>query len=125
MLKGPLHWLDDFPAAGWHLTAGQLRELASGPRPLPGNRWLAASCHSAEELALAARLGVDFVTLSPLQATRTHPQAIPLGWQRAGELLQGFNAPVYLLGGLGPADTAQARACGAQGVAGIRAFWPD
>jgi 8-oxo-dGTP diphosphatase len=31
---------------------------------------------------------------------------------------------VYALGGVGPADFAEARQHGAQGVAGIRAFWP-
>jgi 8-oxo-dGTP diphosphatase len=125
MLKGPLEWLSDFPAAGWHLTAQQLRELATSGRPLATERWLAASCHSADELALAAQLGVDFVTLSPLQATLTHPQAQPLGWARASELLQGFNQPTYLLGGVGPAELERAWQVGAQGVAGIRAFWPD
>lgn len=124
MLKGPLEWLGDFPAAGWHLTSGQLRQYADQGRPFPAERWLAASCHCAEELALAAQMGVDFVTLSPLQATQTHPQAQPLGWAQASELLHGFNRPAYLLGGVGPADIEQAWQAGAQGVAGIRAFWP-
>ena len=126
MLKGPLAWLGDFPAAGWHLTARQLHELAAaGGRPLTAERWLAASCHTAEELALATQLGVDFVTLSPLQATRTHPDAAALGWERAGQLLRGFNQPAYLLGGVGPQHLQQAWRTGAQGVAGIRAFWPQ
>ncbi|WP_439859576.1 Nudix family hydrolase [Pseudomonas sp. MBLB4136] len=124
MLKGPLEWLGDFPAAGWHLTSAQLRELAGGGRPLPAQRWLAASCHGAEELALAAQMGVDFVTLSPLQVTASHPQASPLGWTQARELLQGFDRPAYLLGGVGPEDVERAWQAGAQGVAGIRAFWP-
>ncbi|WP_369958792.1 Nudix family hydrolase [Pseudomonas benzenivorans] len=124
MLKGPLEWLGDFPAAGWHLTSAQLRQLAAAGRPLPAQRWLAASCHGAEELALAAQLEVDFVTLSPLQATASHPEAPPLGWARARELLQGFDRPAYLLGGVGPADVERAWQAGAQGVAGIRAFWP-
>ncbi|WP_455230305.1 Nudix family hydrolase [Geopseudomonas aromaticivorans] len=124
MLKGPLEWLGDFPAAGWHLTAAQLRKYAANGRPFPAERWLAASCHNAEELALAAQMGVDFVTLSPLQATQTHPEAAPLGWEAAAELIRGFNQPVYLLGGVGPAEQAQAWQIGAQGVAGIRAFWP-
>lgn len=124
MLKGPLEWLGDFPAAGWHLTAAQLRKYAPNGRPFPRQRWLAASCHDAEELALAAQMGVDFVTLSPVQATRTHPEAAPLGWEAAAQLIQGFNQPVYLLGGVGPADVEQAWRAGAQGVAGIRAFWP-
>ncbi|MGV8844659.1 MAG: Nudix family hydrolase [Pseudomonas sp.] len=124
MLKGPLQWLGDFPAAGWHLTSRQLRELASGGRPFPATRWLAASCHNAEELALASAMGVDFVSLSPLQATQSHPGATPLGWAQAEALMAAFNQPVYLLGGLNPSDTARAWQSGAQGVAGIRAFWP-
>ncbi len=125
MLKGPLEWLGDFPAAGWHLTSTQLRKLVSGGRPFPSARWLAASCHDAEELALATQMGVDFVTLSPVQATQTHPQAQPLGWDKAAELIAGFNQPVYLLGGVGAPETERAWQIGAQGVAGIRAFWPQ
>ncbi|MGH8352363.1 MAG: Nudix family hydrolase [Pseudomonas sp.] len=124
MLKGPLEWLGDFPAAGWHLTSAQLRTYAAKGRPFPPQRWLAASCHSAEELALATEMGVDFVTLSPLQATPTHPGAEALGWDKAAELIAGFNQPVYLLGGVGAAQTERAWRVGAQGVAGIRAFWP-
>ncbi len=125
MLKGPLEWLGDFPAAGWHLTAEQLRKYVGNGRPFPGQRWLAASCHNAEELALAACMGVDFVTLSPLQATQTHPEATPLGWETAAELLRQCNIPAYLLGGVGPQDRERAWQTGAQGVAGIRAFWPQ
>ncbi|SEP87754.1 8-oxo-dGTPase [Azotobacter beijerinckii] len=125
MLKGPLEWLGDFPAAGWHLTARQLREYAAKGRPFPAERWLAASCHDAEELALAAQMGVDFVTLSPVEATRSHPEASPLGWEQATELLQGFDRPAFLLGGLASQDLARAWRAGAQGIAGIRGFWPD
>lgn len=124
MLKGPLEWLGDFPAAGWHLTAEQLGRYADQGRPFARDRWLAASCHSAQELALAAQMGVDFVTLSPLQATQTHPDAAALGWDLAGQLLQGFNQPAYLLGGVGPQHLEQAWRAGAQGVAGIRGLWP-
>lgn len=124
MLKGPLEWLGDFPSAGWHLTAAQLRKYADKGRPFPVQRWLAASCHNAEELALAKQMGVDFVTLSPVQPTESHPQAAPLGWEQAQRLIAGFDQPVYLLGGVGPESREQAWLAGAQGVAGIRAFWP-
>ncbi|MHA6193237.1 Nudix family hydrolase [Pseudomonas wadenswilerensis] len=125
MLKGPLEWLGDFPSAGWHLTSEQLRKYAANGRPFPKDRWLAASCHNAEELALAERMGVDFVTLSPVQATQTHPEAQPLGWDVAEQLINGFNQPVFLLGGVGGAERERAWQVGAQGVAGIRAFWPE
>jgi 8-oxo-dGTP diphosphatase len=124
MLKGPLDWTDDFPEAGWHLTAAQLREHAATGRPVAPGRWLAASCHDAVELELAQKMGVDFVVLSPILNTATHPEAQPLGWQCAADLLLGFGQPAYVLGGLGPSDLERALRIGAQGVAGIRAFWP-
>ena len=124
MLKGPLEWLADFPAAGWHLTSEQLRRYAPDGRPFPRERWLAASCHNAEELALAGQMGVDFVTLSPILPTLSHPEARPLGWEQAGELIERCVFPVFLLGGLSVDQQPCAQDAGAQGVAGIRGFWP-
>lgn len=124
ILKGELAWQADFPQAGWHLTAKQLRELAGQARPLVEGRWLAASCHTAEELELATALQVDFVTVSPVLPTQTHPGAATLGWDAAQALLREFNAPAFLLGGLTEQDIGQARTIGGQGVAGIRGFWP-
>jgi 8-oxo-dGTP diphosphatase len=125
MLKGPLEWLGDFPAAGWHLTSEQLRKYAAKGRPFPPDRWLAASCHNTEELALATRIGADFVTLSPVQATESHPDASPLGWEQTKEAIRTFNAPVFALGGLASDDIHTARLAGAQGIAAIRSLWPD
>lgn len=123
MLKGPLEWAREFPDAGWHLTAEQLQH-AKGGRPIELGRWLAASCHDAAEMDMATTMGVDFITLSPILRTPTHPEANPLGWQRATGLLSGFSQPAYLLGGLGPSDLVHAWSAGAQGVAAIRALWP-
>ena len=125
MLKGDLAWQAEFPKAGWHLTSKQLQELAGQERPVDQNRLLAASCHSAEELQLATALQVDFVTVSPILPTQTHPGAATLGWDAAQALLLEFNAPAFLLGGLTEQDIVQARAIGGQGVAGIRGFWPQ
>lgn len=107
---------------GVHLSAKQLRELRQ--RPLPAASWVGASCHDAHELELAARLGADFATLSPVRRTASHLQASPLGWERFAQLVADARLPVYALGGVGPDDLATARASGAQGVAGIRAFQP-
>ena len=105
---------------GVHLKAAQLREL--GKRPLPRNAWVGASCHDAWELELAAGLDADFATLSPVNATASHPGVAPLGWDRFAHLVADARLPVYALGGVGPDDLQRARAAGAQGVAGIRAF---
>ena len=105
---------------GVHLRAAQLRELRE--RPLPRSAWVGASCHDAEELALAVRLGADFATLAPVCATASHPGAMALGWERFAALAADAQLPVYALGGVGPDDLQRARDAGAQGVAGIRAF---
>jgi len=105
---------------GVHLRAAQLHELHE--RPLPRDAWVGVSCHDAAELDLAARLGADFATLSPVRATASHPHAAPLGWERFAQLVEDARLPVYALGGVGPGDLDHAHAAGAQGVAGIRAF---
>ena len=85
---------------------------------------VAASCHSAEELAQAERLGLDFVVLGPVRATESHPEATPLGWERFAALRESVSLPIYALGGMKPADQVTARRHGGQGVAGIRGLWP-
>jgi 8-oxo-dGTP diphosphatase len=105
---------------GVHLSAQQLRSLQA--RPLPPGRWVGASCHAAAELAHAVAIGADFATLSPVCPTASHPNVMPLGWQRFAALVAAAQLPVYALGGVGPGDVDRARAAGAQGVAGIRAF---
>lgn len=107
---------------GLQLNAGQLQELTA--RPLPATQWVAASCHNAAELARAAELNVDFVVLSPVQRTASHPDATPLGWARFQCLTEQAVMPVFALGGVGKADRQRAWQHGAQGVAGIGAFWP-
>lgn len=85
--------------------------------------WVSASCHSPEALRLAEKKGVDFVLLSPVKPTSSHPGAPVLGWDTFAEWVKPTILPVYALGGVGNADVMQARRYGAQGVAGISAFW--
>ena len=84
---------------------------------------LSASCHNADELLKASELGVDFVYLSAVKATNSHPEAIPLGWEKFSELVKQVNIPVYALGGVGENDLTDAWGAGAQGIAGIGDFW--
>lgn len=133
--------------AGW--CKGERREsapFAAGPPLLPDSAqqddgiceqphgseereaWtglLAASCHGEQELKMAANIGADFVTLSPVLPTRSHPGARPLGWQEAARLIALTNLPVYLLGGLSTQHLDQAFQAGAQGIAGISGLWSE
>ena len=91
---------------------------------LPADRWVGASCHDEHELAHAATIGVDFVTLGSVQPTASHPGAATLGWPGFAELCAKVSLPVYALGGLAISDQPRSIAAGAQGIAGISAFWP-
>ncbi|MCQ8118934.1 Nudix family hydrolase [Methylomonas rosea] len=111
--------VDTTNAQGLHLSSRAL--LACRERP-NGYRWVAASCHNLDELRYAEALGLDFAVLAPVQATASHPDAAPLGWQTLTELLEQINLPVFALGGLGRHDLDRALVAGAQGIAGISAF---
>jgi 8-oxo-dGTP diphosphatase len=106
---------------GVHVPARIARTLDA--RPLPPGMWFAVSCHDETELAHAARIGADFVTLAPVAPTPSHPDATPLGWPRFAKLAAASPLPVYALGGLEVADIATARRSGGQGIAAIRALW--
>lgn len=110
-------------AAGFHATGARLRALAA--RPVAPARWFGASCHDAADLARCAALGADYAVLGPVRATPTHPGAVPLGWAGFARLAVGAGLPVYAIGGVGPADLEAAWRHGAQGVAGIRAYWGE
>lgn len=109
--------------AGLHLRAAELAALDARPR-LAAGALLAASCHDAEGLARAARLGCDFAVLGAVKPTATHPGRPGIGWDAFAHLRGEVSLPVYALGGLGPEDLPEARRHGAQGIAGIRALWP-
>lgn len=108
-------------ADGLHLTAAQLMVLERRPDfPL-----VSASCHNAQELAQAARYGLDFVVLGPLRETTSHPGRPGIGWQAWAELIAGTPLPVYAIGGLTADDMQFAWKAGAHGIAAIRAAWRE
>lgn len=123
LLNGPPVLAARLDADGVHLSSTRL--LALRERPLAADRWVAASCHNRAEIRHAATIGVDFLVLSPVCPTASHPGATPLGWERFQALIQCANRPVYALGGLSAADLPVAWQHGAQGVAALRALWED
>lgn len=107
-------------AAGVHLTGVRLHGLTQ--RPLPKTLWVAASCHTLEDIRLAEALDLDFAVLSPILATQSHPDSAPLGWTQFAALANQAKLPLYALGGLSRSDLEQAITQGAQGISGIRGF---
>lgn len=79
-----------------------------------------ASAHNLAEIRAAERLGTDFVFLSPVFPTRSHPGARPLGRVRFATLASQTRLPVIALGGM---NERRARGlCGAYGWAAIDAW---
>jgi len=106
-------------ADGVHFTSQSLMSLTE--RPEKG--LMAASCHDARQLETAMRLGLDFAVLGPVKRTASHPDAVPMGWQKFAELVRGASIPVYAIGGMGRADLEEAWRVGAHGIAMIRGAW--
>ena len=88
----------------------------------PSFDWVAASCHTAEELARAAALGLDFALLSPVLPTKTHADAQGMGWDTFARLIERSSLPVFALGGMQPDMLETARNSGAHGIALMRGW---
>lgn len=107
--------------AGLHLNSHQL--FAYGSRPVAPDVLLGASCHNLEEIDQAQKIGVDYLLLSPVLKTDSHPESVSLGWENFANLVEQVNIPVYALGGMQLSDLSVALNAGAQGIAGISCWW--
>ncbi len=108
-------------ADGIHLSSKLLEKI--NKRPLSDKKIVSAACHNLTQLQHAELIGVDFVTLSPVYQTKTHPDAIPLGWSLFSDLCKIINIPIYALGGLSESDLDVAISHGAFGIAAISSLW--
>lgn len=106
-------------ADGMHSQASDMLRLVTRP----ATRLWSVSCHSAEELARAAALGADFVLLSPVLPTPTHPDRPGMGWERFAGHVRDYPLPVYALGGMKPELLDTAIRHGAHGIALLSGIW--
>ncbi|MDO6562896.1 Nudix family hydrolase [Amphritea sp. 1_MG-2023] len=116
-----------FHASAVHLSSDRLQQLDNQGlqrRELFTGRWLGASCHSIEQIRQAERVEVDYITLSPVQPTRSHPHTPPLGWDEFRRLVSETRVPVYALGGVSLEHLATTIDAGGQGIAAISGFQP-
>ena len=113
--------VSEFGAAGVHLTSERL--MAATVRPLNDTYLVAASCHTQEELQHAVKLGLDFVVVSPVLKTSSHPGAQMLGYSGFHDLTEQASIPVYAPGGMQAADLSTVFRHGGQGIAAIRGLW--
>lgn len=83
-----------------------------------------ASAHDAREIRRAEAAGADIIFLSPVFATRSHPNSRALGPVRFGLLAGRSRAALIALGGMDARKAHRLGALGATGWAGIDA-WID
>lgn len=107
--------------SGFHLDSASLMNDAKRSE----DKMISASCHNEKELKKALQLKADFVVLSPVQKTASHPDMVPIGWDKFSELIENTVIPVYALGGVSADDLEMAQKNGAQGIAAISAFWQE
>lgn len=105
--------------AGFHADSKTL----SGMTQRASDKLFSASCHNNKELMRALELKADFVVLSPVKKTRSHPELAAMGWSKFSEMIENVPLPVYALGGVGENDMQAAWQQGAQGIAAISALW--
>ncbi len=123
LLNGSPALLDALPnAAGIQLASYAIFQYDS--RPIPSNKLLGVSTHNPEEIAQALKIGADFILLSPVKRTASHPDMEGMGWSLFAERVADVPIPVFALGGMQAGYINQAKQLGAQGVAAISGFWP-
>ena len=108
------------------------QELSQSLQSLSPSHPMIVSCHDIDSIRAANHLAntrlqhqlppVVGMFLSPVLATQTHPNAVPLGWEQWSRLVEFADIPVIGLGGLSPKLLQYARQQGATGIAGIRQF---
>lgn len=111
----PASYIASQSADAWHYRSSDLAA--------PQNRSLSGkACHSIDEVRAAAGAGFDYVLLSPIFPTQTHPEATPLGLEALKSACRAVRIPVFALGGIGPDNLADCLQAGAHGIAAIRMF---
>lgn len=123
IVNGDITLATQLGAHGVHLTSHGLMQLAQNPAQKPEHFLVSASCHTPLELKQAEILGLDFVVLSPVLSTLSHPDATPLGWETFAHWIQHYELPVYALGGMLPEHLSTALEYGARGIAMQRGVW--
>ncbi len=101
-------------AIAWGADGSHGRGRGEGLRSAP--------VHDLREIRDAEQDGADFLFLSPLFATRSHPGARPLGLATFARLVRRTPLPVIALGGMNRIRARRAERAGAYGWAAIDAW---
>jgi len=123
LLNGDVELLDVLPMAdGIQLASDKIYGFDS--RPVAEDKLLGISTHTPQDIEQALKLDADFILLSPVKETQSHPGEPVLGWDEFAQKVKDIPIPVFALGGMKAEDIDMAKQNGAQGIAAISGFWP-
>ncbi|MFV2059803.1 MAG: Nudix family hydrolase [Gammaproteobacteria bacterium] len=127
MLNIPIDEFNYHSADGVHLTSDVLMSLSLQDLiPLyQQGKLVSASTHNQKEIDKANELLLNYIFLSPVNATNSHPDATPLGWDKFTELSKSAQCAVFALGGVNKDDIDKTLAAGGAGIAAINSLWHD
>jgi thiamine-phosphate pyrophosphorylase len=110
-----------FKGVGLHLPENALPTIKARQQLGP-HRLLGRSCHDLEGALRALDQGANYITLSPLFSTQSHPEATPMGPNQFAQMCAAIPGPVIALGGINEQNLSVALKTGAYGIALIRAI---
>lgn len=109
--------------AGLHLPdrrpARHLLPFLRARRAGAGWARLSVAAHGRAGLARGRRLGADFLLLSPVFPTASHPGGATLGPLRFAALAARAGRPVLALGGMTPRNARRVRSAGFAAIGGL------
>jgi len=88
-------------ADGVHVGSGDITNIPAIRRWLDNpEKTVSVSCHTAQELQLAEQYGADFIFLSPVFPTQSHPGSPHLSVKGFNTMASMTKLPVIALGGI-------------------------
>lgn len=117
LLAPALYQDTDLQPTAWHFRRTDALPTSPDLMALRGR-----ACHNIKAVLQAQAEGMDYVFLSPIFSTPTHPQAPALGLENLRSICAEVDIPVFALGGINPEREKACRLAGAWGIAGIRMF---
>lgn len=109
------------PFDGIHLPERCQQEIKNIRRQIP-DKIISTSCHSIQSVHDAEVAMADLAFLSPVFATRSHPQARPISIADFQKACRNVDMPVFALGGINLKTLPLLTNSGAQGIGAISAF---
>jgi len=80
------------------------------------------ACHNFLSVLKSQQLKADMIFVSPIFATKSHPNVAPLGLRELSKIIRASKIPIFALGGVDEKNINSLRKLGVAGFGGIDLF---